>query len=170
MALSENNLMSWSDIETLFSNLNTARKKFSFSTVSTPSNRGVTARTDVATSIERYIEDMSSSKYLTGVAVVNDTMPRVNELISPLVFTRMSTVISNINNTCAFDATNNGFSFNSSDNGFSFRTSNNSFTQNSHNASQRSSNNGFSENTSWCTSFRTSNNGFSQNTFRFVGA
>ena len=176
MSLTSNNLLAWSDIETIFSNLNTARKKFGFTTVSTPSNKNTLAKSEVASSVERYIEDMQNNQYVRTVAVVNDAVPRVSELINPLIFTRMSTVISNVNNTCAFDASfkgsNNAHTQFSSNFSHSQRSSNNGHTNFSSNNghTNNSSNHGHTNNTSWCTSFRTSDNGFTQNTFRFVGA
>lgn len=156
MAISSSNTLSWNDIETLYTNLNTARQKFGFTTVTVPGNPGL-AKPSSISDLDSVVNAMASNKYLTSTAVTGVTVPRAGSLIYPLEFTRIRTTIDNINNTCAFDA-----GFNSNNNGFGFNTTFNSDNNGfGFNSGHRSSNNGFG--------FDSSNNGFhacSNNSFR----
>ena len=128
MAISTNNKLSWTDIQTLYNNLNTARTKFGFSTVTVPSNPGIAKPSQIET-LNSYVNNMSSNKYLTNVAATGVTVPKVGTLIYPLEFTKIKTTIDKIQNTCAFDSFDSSFhaSFYSSNNGFGFNSSNNGF-------------------------------------------
>lgn len=156
MAISSGDTLSWSDIETLYTNLNTARQKFGFTTVTVPGNPGL-AKPSSISDLDSVVNAMASNKYLTSTAVTGVTVPRAGSLIYPLEFARIRTTIDNINNACAFDA-----GFNSNNNGFGFDTTFNSDNNGfGFNSGHRSSNNGFG--------FDSSNNGFhacSNNSFR----
>ena len=185
MSIASNNLLSWSDIENIFINLNTQRERFNIDTVTVPANRNTLAKANLADTIKDYIEDLSTNPYVGTTATISDEIPTVGELIEPLIFTRFSNVITRISEVCEYNSsfytTNNShrgsfYTTNNSHRG-SFFTSNDSYrgsfftSDNSHRGSfftsnngHRSSNNGFNPYTSWCSSFRGSNNGFTART------
>ena len=174
MSIASNNLLSWSDIENIFTNLNTQRERFNINTVSTPNNKDTLSKANLADTIKDYIEDLSTNSYVGTTAIISDEIPSIGELIEPFIFTRFSNVITRISEVCEYNSsfytTNNShrgsfYTTNNSHRG-SFFTSNNGhrgsfFTSNN---GHRSSNNGFNPYTSWCSSFRGSNNGFTART------
>ena len=153
MAISSSNTLSWNDIETLYTNLNTARQKFGFTTVTVPGNPGLAQPSNIS-DLDSAVNAMASNQFLTSTAITGVTVPRAGSLIYPLEFTRIRTTIDNINNTCAFDAgfnsDCNGFGFNSghksSNNGFGFDSSNNGFHVCSDNSFRSSIFSGFNNN------------------------
>ena len=125
MSLAKDQIASWADIQALYTAMNTARTKFSLSTVTVPSNPGTMVNTSIS-ALNDQVNAMSSHKFLTNVAVTGVTVTARGELIAVSPFTRINTTINNIQNTCAFDS----FTFYTSNNGFrsfSFFDFNNSF-------------------------------------------
>lgn len=126
MSLTQFDYASWADIQALYTAMNTARKKFSISTVTVPSNPGEMIPQNV-TALNTLVNNMSSNRYLTDVAVTGVTPPRAGQLIKPDVYTKISRTISRIQNTCAHDSyrsfgdcsdcDNRSFGFDSSDGG-----------------------------------------------------
>ena len=139
MAFSTGSTASWSDVQSLYTRLNTARKKFSISTVSVPGNPGTMTPAQV-TALKKAIEAMSSNKYVSDTAKTGITVPAAGTLIYPDIFKTMSTTITNIQNKCVHNASfytnNHGFSSNGnhgfdSNGNFTFHSSSgtaNSFT------------------------------------------
>lgn len=129
MAFNKDQKVSWEDLKQLYINLNTARAKFSFSSNLAPADQtnNPTHAQELGT-INSLINEMKSNKYLTSVALTNVAVPTVASLLQVKPVNDLSTNISTIQNTCAFDASffaaNNGF--NSSYNGSGFDSSFNS--------------------------------------------
>lgn len=136
MALSKGSPANWSDIQTLFTNLNTGRKKFNYSTIS-PSPAGGAGTTITTTNtisqLKTAIDGMKNNSYLSStLSSFSVSIPARGTLITPTTLNTITSTISQINNTNAFD------SFRSSFDGFScsfdgFTCSFDSFSSNSNN-------------------------------------
>lgn len=103
MALQQEDKASWEDIQALYTAMNTARQKFSIKAVSIPENPGQITPENV-TDLNTLVNNMSSNRYLTRVAVTGITPPTAGELIKPDVYTKISRTISRIQSTCAHDS------------------------------------------------------------------
>lgn len=159
MAISSNSKINWSDIQTIFTNLNTARKKF-FPSQSdfqaAPGGQSTQAMAQLAQNLNKYIESFSSSGYVGSRANISENPPSAGDLISPIIFNRFTTTIRSINDTCAHDASYNashrgsGYnsSWDSSDYGAGWDTSYNS----SHDGSSYHSSYWSGVNQTWCSS------------------
>lgn len=124
MAISTNNKTLYSDIYALFTSLNTARSKHGLSSVSAPASlkQGSLAKIDVPTNLKSYIESSTDAHVSSSTASTGVTLPKVGALLAPSIFTRFSTVITTINNTCHNNANfgnfgNFGDNSNNGDNG-----------------------------------------------------
>lgn len=168
MSVSSSKIVNWSDIQALFTNLNTAKAKFfpsqsNFSPSSGGQDGVVLAK--LIQDLNSYIESFSSNSYVGARANISQNPPNANDLISPTLINTFETTIRAINDTCAYDSSyNSGYrgSYNSSDNG-SYNSSYDSGYRSSYDGSYRgsydSSANGShwtGVNTSWCTSWRSS--------------
>lgn len=119
MATSANNLVLYSDIYALFSSLNTARSTHGLSAVSAPASlaQGTIIKKEVPDTLKAYIEASTDSHVSSSTAATGVTLPSVGSLISPSIFTRFSSVINTIKNTCHNDANyGNCFCFSCNDN------------------------------------------------------
>lgn len=125
MSLNSGEKAAWQDIVALYDKLNTERTRFSFSTV-TPKNDTIIKQTDIV-NLKNYIQEMTSNSQLTSIANTNAvTVPNVGDLIKPLSFNQMSTIIDNIRSTpinsgnysyCGgYDGSN--YSYNNSNHGY----------------------------------------------------
>lgn len=103
MALSAGSVASWADIQAIYTAMNTARKKFGISTVTVPSNPGSMVPNNVK-ALNDLVNAMSSNRYLTSVAKTGVTPPSSGNLISATPYTRISSTVSRIQDTCAFDS------------------------------------------------------------------
>ena len=114
MALSAGNKVVWSDIQTIYNNLNTARQHCSIATVTVPSNPGKTVPSTVQ-SLKDAIEACRSNSYVSraGTWSTGVTVPSRGSLLYSDIFTRMSTTVENIRRTCMHNSANfsgnNGF-------------------------------------------------------------
>jgi hypothetical protein len=85
----------WSDITALYSKLNTARSKFSFSSV-TPTNRqGQVAQIEDISRINTFVSEMASNGNLTNVAKPV-TVPTRGSLLKPSFLDTLSTIIDQV--------------------------------------------------------------------------
>ena len=110
----------WSDITALYTKLNTARTKFSFSTVTAPNNQGKTALAQDVKTLSNFINEMQSNSFLGSIAASN-VNPAVGTLMYPSFLDTLETTINNIQNTCTFGNSSFGdSSFSFGDTGFSF--------------------------------------------------
>ena len=103
MSISKGSTLQWSDIQTLYNNLNTARRKFDYRTVTVPSNPGKVLPSQV-TSLKNSIEELRNSFYVGSTANTGITVPSSGTLVYPNIFTTMSNKISAINKLCAHDS------------------------------------------------------------------
>ena len=103
MSIATNETLKWSDIQALYNNLNTARKKFGITTITVPDNPGVVKPAQVQ-ALNDNVNSMSANSYLRTVARTGVTPPAAGTIIKPLEFNRISTTITNIQNTCAYDS------------------------------------------------------------------
>ena len=103
MALSTGSPASWADIQAIYTAMNTARTQFGIPTVTVPSNPGSMVPNNVK-ALNDLVNAMSSNRYLTSVAVTGVTPPTAGTLISATPYTRISSTIRAIQDTCAFDS------------------------------------------------------------------
>lgn len=141
MAISSNSKVSWSDIQTIFTNLNTARQKF-FPSQSdfqaTPGGQSTQAMAQLAQNLNNYIESFSSNAYIGSRANIDENPPSAGDLINPIIFDRFTTTIRTINDTCVHDSSYRSTYRSGYDS--SYRTSYRSSYDSSYNSSARTSN------------------------------
>lgn len=104
MALSQGSAVSWSDITTLFTNLNSARTKYGFSSVSASGGVGTQVTTGAMSTLASGVTEMASKGNLSQYAVINGTIPVVGDLITPTYLKNISTSISEINTCSTYNA------------------------------------------------------------------
>ena len=144
MAISSNSKVSWSDIQTIFTNLNNARKKFFPSQndfVASPGGSQSQALAQLVKNLNTYIESFSSNAYIGSRANIDENPPSAGDLINPIIFDRFTTTIRTINDTCVHDSTYRSSyrsAYDSSDRG-SYRSSYDSSYNNSAKTSNYSS-------------------------------
>lgn len=114
MALSSGNKVLWSDIQTIYNNLNSAKSRLSQSAVAVPANPGSTIPAQVS-ALKTAIESCNANSYINaaGTHVTGITVPGSGTLLYPGIFNTMQDTITKINNTClhnaAFYTNNHGF-------------------------------------------------------------
>ena len=164
MSVSSSGVVSWSNIQTLFTNLNTARAKFfpsqsNFSPSSGGQDGVILAK--LIQDLNRYIESFSSNSYVGTRANISQSPPNANDLISPTLINTFETTIRTINDTCAYDSSYNGgyrAGYDSSYDG-GYRGGYDSSYDGGYRGSYDGSHNGShwtGVNTSWCSSWRSS--------------
>lgn len=164
MSVSSSEVVNWSNIQTLFTNLNTARAKFfpsqsNFSPSSGGQDGVILAK--LIQDLNRYIESFSSNSYVGTRANISQSPPNANDLISPTLINTFETTIRTINDTCAYDSSYNGSyraGYDSSYDG-GYRGGYDSSYDGGYRGSYDGSHNGShwtGVNTSWCTSWRSS--------------
>ena len=141
MAFSEGSLVEWADVQDLYNQTNTQRKRWSLSTVTVPGNPGLTLPAQV-TALKNAIEDLTSTS-AGSIANTGVTVPNRGDLLEPDPFNQMQNTLNNLAaanvsfnssfrssfftsffssfNSRNFSSFNSGFSFCSfghSDNGF----------------------------------------------------
>lgn len=168
MSVSSSEVVNWSNIQTLFTNLNTARAKFfpsqsNFSPSSGGQDGVILAK--LIQDLNRYIESFSSNSYVGTRANISQSPPNANDLISPTLINTFETTIRTINDTCAYDSSHNGGYRAGYDSSYysGYRGSYNSSYDSGYDGSNRSSYYASNKsghwtgvNTSWCTSWRSS--------------
>lgn len=120
MAIESKQLLSWADIQAIYTSLNQIREDFSMNTVNVPGKSGTVKNSDIQR-IDTYINEMRSNRYIGDVAITGVTIPDRGTLIYPVELRRMSDTLVNIEQVCTFNS-----SFKANDcNGFnsSFRSS-----------------------------------------------
>lgn len=105
MAFSTGSTVSWADVQTLYNNLNAAKQHIGQSTVTVPSNPGLTVPSTV-TALKNQIESCRSNGYVGNTALTGITVPSSGTLLYPDIFNRMSSTISAIRNTCLHNGAN----------------------------------------------------------------
>ena len=164
MSVSSSGVVNWSNIQTLFTNLNTARAKFfpsqsNFSPSSGGQDGVILAK--LIQDLNRYIESFSSNSYVGTRANISQSPPNANDLISPTLINTFETTIRTINDTCAYDSSYNGgyrAGYDSSYEG-GYRGGYDSSYDGGYRGSYDGSHKGShwtGVNTSWCTSWRSS--------------
>lgn len=98
---SSGNQAKWSDITALYTALNTARKKFSFATVSVPAHQGQPTNVSDITQLNSFITQMQSNANLKNIAKPV-TPPVKGELLRPLFVNTLTSTITNIQNANNF--------------------------------------------------------------------
>ena len=101
MALSTGNTAIWSDIQSLYTRLNTQRTRFGFSTVTVPGNPGTMVPKNIS-DLNTKVNEMRSNGYLTSVAITNVTVPSSGTLIKANPYTQISDTITKISGVCPF--------------------------------------------------------------------
>ena len=156
MALTQGSIVSWDDLNSIYTNLSSTRTKFSFSACSNPVQRYSIVNNNPISNLKTLVNEMSSNRFLTTVAVSNIQIPTPGQLLMANFLSDLNITINNIKNVCPHDSTNfsgfngsnfgfngsnfSGFrgSFNGSNHGFNgsnhgFNGSNHSFNPNSSN-------------------------------------
>lgn len=106
MALSKDNSALWSDIKTLYNNLNEARTKFSFTTTSVPENQGQNFQPSNVSNLKDLVEEMKTNSYIGSTADTSSVAtPAIGEVIRPDSFTQLSTIIDNVGAACVYNST-----------------------------------------------------------------
>ena len=110
MALQQNNIVDWTDIENIYTNLNTARTKFNFSTVTIPDEQENKPIPSHISSLKDLIQNMTSNTWLTSIASTSGvSVPSTSDLLEPTAFNQLSTIVNNMNNTCIHFGSNYGY-------------------------------------------------------------
>ena len=131
MSITQNSKILWSDIQALYTSLNTQKTRFGQATITIPNNVNKQAMAKDASDLVAAVESMASVSWIGSVAFTGATIPSVGDYITPDLFKKVETTIKNIENVFA---NNNGFGAHvtfSSDNSFSdfvSFSSNNSFS------------------------------------------
>ena len=164
MSVSSSGVVNWSNIQTLFTNLNTARAKFfpsqsNFSPSSGGQDGVILAK--LIQDLNRYIESFSSNSYVGTRANISQSPPNANDLISPTLINTFETTIRTINDTCAYDSSYNGGYRDGYDSSYDggYRGGYDSSYDGGYRGSYDGSHKGShwtGVNTSWCTSWRSS--------------
>lgn len=81
MAFSEGSLVEWADVQDLYNQTNTQRKRWSLSTVTVPGNPGLTLPAQV-TALKNAIEDLTSTS-AGSIANTGVTVPNRGDLLEP---------------------------------------------------------------------------------------
>lgn len=160
MSVSSSGKVKWSDISTLFTNLNTARAKFfpsqsNFSPSSGGQNGAVLAK--LIQDLNGYIESFSSNSYVRTRANISQNPPNAGDLINPTIINTFETTIRSINDTCAHDGSYYGSHRGSYDG--SYDGGHRGSYDGSYRGSYDTSANGShwsGVNSSWCSSWRSS--------------
>ena len=102
--------ITWSEISSLYTKLNTARSKFGFSNITVPSSQvGALATTSHLKTINDTIVAMRNSNgNVGGLTFTAPTIPSAGSLIQPLPWSTVESNIDFMQNNCA---SNFGFSF-----------------------------------------------------------
>lgn len=160
MSVSSSGKVKWSDISTLFTNLNTARAKFfpsqsNFSPSSGGQDGIVLAK--LIQDLNGYIESFSSNSYVRTRANISQNPPNAGDLISPTIINTFETTIRSINDTCAHDGSYYGSHRGSYDGSYDggYRGSYDGSYRGSYDTSANGSH-WSGVNTSWCSSWRSS--------------
>lgn len=113
MSIKSKDKLSWNDIKNLYTLLNENYKKFSIPVVKIPEQyKKKVVPNDVQT-LNTYVTNMTSNKYIKNVANTGVVIPETKTLIYPLEFGKIKTTLENINKVCPHDnsfyTSNNGF-------------------------------------------------------------
>ncbi len=150
MAIIKDNILDWSDVETIYAALNQARKKFGITEVTIPSNTDTLVPTEEVTTLKTLIETMKSNKYVGDNASTSSVpTPNKGDIIKPTPMTGLKSIIDNVNNICAhdgsyhygnygYDSTNYGYD--SSDHSSNYGWNSGNYGWNSGNYSYNNSN------------------------------
>ena len=166
MSIETGKVMNWEDIKTIFTNLNNARQKYGYASLSVPDNTDKVKKTEVVEQINEGLTDLTSNSQLSSLIVLAD-IPDVNTLVRPLPMATLTRTISDVYTCIPYNGTNfsgyNGTNFTtnySGYNGTNFTTNysgyySNNFTTNfSYYGSYKAGNNAY------YSSYKASNNAY----------
>lgn len=97
---SSNQRLNWSDIITIYNNLNTQRQRFSMSTVAVPNNVNYLATVAQMQELKNQIEGLSTHNLIGSIANTGVTLPAVGSLIKPLEYNLMQETLDDISAIC----------------------------------------------------------------------
>ena len=162
----------WTDITSIYSQLNTARSKYGFAQITPTSRQNQITKIEDITSINSFIAEMASNKNLASVAQPI-TPPTRGSLMKPSFLSNLSTTITSIQNSDSFgDSSFGNSSF--GDSSFGDSSFGNSSFGNSGFGDSSWGNSGFSNSgwgfgdSSW--GFGNSGFGFGNSSFGFFGS
>ena len=101
MALSSGNKAAWADISTLFTNLNTQRKRISssYTNLTIPNNQNTKMLPNVVDTLKAGISELSLNSFVGNVANVSSiTTPKQGEKIYVTPFTQIQSKITDLSN------------------------------------------------------------------------
>ena len=103
MSIASKNTLTWNDIKSLYTRLNTELSRFSASQIGVPTNPGIADNSSIKT-LSDAIEVLESNQYVGSVARTNITVPNGGTIITPVEFNSMSTTIDNISRQCVYNS------------------------------------------------------------------
>ena len=98
MALTQGSIVSWDDLNSIYTNLSSARTKFSFSACSNPVQRYSIVNNNPISNLKTLVNEMSSNRFLTTVAVSNIQIPTPGQLLMANFLSDLNITINNIKN------------------------------------------------------------------------
>ena len=128
MSLSENGKVLWSDIEALYTTLNTIQTRHQVTKTTKPNNQNKIASANDAKALVNAIEALgtAATQITTSQADVAGTIPSVGDLLEPTIFRNCETTLQTLNGI-AFRSGNFNFTSFSNNNGFTSFSSNVNF-------------------------------------------
>lgn len=115
MSLNKDKTAVWSDIQSLYSNLNTQLSRFSISQISVPDHKDDLSLIQDINDLKTAINKLTSNSYLSNkVSTSGVTVPVRDSVMAPLPFTQMKTIVERVAAFCNTNASQNTSSFFSS--------------------------------------------------------
>ena len=105
MSIGAGNKILWSDIQAIYSQLNSVQTKFNITKTSTPSNPGV-AKTTQFSSLRTAIFNLNNNSFIKNSGAItnfNMDVPSVGSLIDDQPFLNMQTALTKALNVCTFN-------------------------------------------------------------------
>lgn len=102
MALSQGSAVTWTDIQSIYSKLNTCQSKFSITQTTAPSNPGKCSPT-VISNLKTFIFALSGSSWVSTSfvsSVFNLSTPAAGDLLKADPFNTMTTTLNTVSNIC----------------------------------------------------------------------
>ena len=99
MSLSENGKVLWSDIEALYTTLNTVQTRHQVTNTTKPNNQNKIASANDAKALVNAIEALgtAATQITTSQADVAGTIPSVGDLLEPTIFRNCETTLQTLN-------------------------------------------------------------------------
>ena len=120
MSITSGSSVLWSDIQNLYTQLNSIKTTHGIATTTVPSNPGLT-KPSVVTDLKSLIDALSAERHIGSQATVSPAIPKAGEAMRPAPFTTIQDKLTALTGICHNDTGNFGFGFSTND-GFGFST------------------------------------------------